>query len=96
MLKLVEDIIKALVDEPNEVVVSEKVEQVKGKEGEETFTATIFDVAVSRADSGKVIGKKGELANAIRTILRALGGKNKQPMLLRIKDHRPQNNQGGQ
>ncbi|MBN2323929.1 MAG: KH domain-containing protein [Spirochaetes bacterium] len=54
-------IIKALVDEPDEV-------EINVVEGEKS---TIFELKVAQADIGKVIGKSGRIAKAIRTILNA-------------------------
>ena len=58
MKDLVEYIVKALVDLPNEVVVAET-------EGE---SITILEIKVASSDVGKVIGKEGRIANAIRTV----------------------------
>ncbi len=54
-------IIKALVDEPDEV-------EINVVEGEKS---TIFELKVANSDIGKVIGKNGRIAKAIRTILNA-------------------------
>ena len=65
MKALVETMAKALVDNPENVVVSEVV-------GEKT---TVFELKVSESDLGKVIGKQGKTARAMRTILSAAGTK---------------------
>ncbi len=65
MKELLELIAKALVDNPNEVSVSE----VSGSQ------TTILGLRVAKEDLGKVIGKQGRLAGAIRTILGAAGTK---------------------
>jgi predicted RNA-binding protein YlqC (UPF0109 family) len=65
MRALVEAMAKALVDKPDEVNVSEV-------EGEKT---TVFELRVSESDLGKVIGKQGKTARAMRTILSAAGTK---------------------
>lgn len=65
MKALVEMMAKALVDNPENVVVSEV-------EGEKT---TVFELRVSESDLGKVIGKQGKTARAMRTILSASGTK---------------------
>ena len=62
---LVEDIAKALVDIPNEVVVKE----VDGEQ------VTVFELRVAQGDLGKVIGKQGRTARSIRTLLGAVGTK---------------------
>ncbi len=65
MKTLVELIAKSLVDSPEEVVVSEI-------DGERTV---VFELRVATNDIGKVIGKQGNTARAIRTILSAAGSK---------------------
>ncbi len=65
MKALVELIAKSLVDKPEEVVVSEI-------DGERTI---VFELRVATSDIGKVIGKQGNTARAIRTILSAAGSK---------------------
>lgn len=61
MKDLVEVIAKALVDNPDEVVVEEKQE---GKN-------TTVSLHVAPSDMGKVIGKQGRIAKAIRTVVKA-------------------------
>ena len=63
MRELVEVIAKALVDHPEEVVVTEK----------EDGKALVFEVKVAESDMGKVIGKQGRIAKAIRTVMKAAG-----------------------
>jgi len=65
MKSLIEAMAKALVDKPESVVVSEV-------EGERT---TVFELRVDPNDLGKVIGKQGKTARAMRTILSASGTK---------------------
>lgn len=65
MKALVEQMAKFLVDKPEEVVVSEVA-------GERT---TVFELRVATDDLGKVIGKQGKTAHAMRTILSAAGTK---------------------
>ena len=65
MKSLVEQIAKALVDKPEEV----KVEEVVGEK------TVVFELRVTQSDIGKVIGKQGKTARAIRTILSAAGTK---------------------
>jgi hypothetical protein len=65
MKELVEFIVKALVDNPSEVQVNEVV-------GDKI---TLFELRVSKSDIGKVIGKKGRTAMAVRTILSAVSTK---------------------
>ena len=65
MHELVEMIVRALVDEPEQVVVN----KVEGER------SVIFEVRVAPDDLGKVIGKGGRIANALRTLVRAAGTK---------------------
>lgn len=65
MKELIEYMAKALVDKPEDVAVTEV-------EGEKT---TVFELRVSTSDLGKVIGKQGRTARAMRTILNAAGTK---------------------
>jgi len=65
MKELIEQIAKALVDSPSDVVVGEV-------QGEKT---TVLELRVAREDLGKVIGKQGKTARAMRTILSAAGTK---------------------
>jgi uncharacterized protein len=65
MKALIETMAKALVDRPDEVNVTEI-------EGEK---ATVYELRVNRSDLGKVIGKQGKTARAMRTILGAAGTK---------------------
>jgi predicted RNA-binding protein YlqC (UPF0109 family) len=72
--ELVEMIAKALVDNPEKVLVSQL-------EGEQT---TILELKVAQEDLGKVIGKQGRTARAIRVILGAAGMKEKRRYNLEI------------
>ena len=65
MKQLIEQIAKALVDKPEAVSVSEV-------DGEKT---TVIELRVAQEDLGKVIGKQGRTARAMRTILNAAGTK---------------------
>ncbi len=67
-------IAKALVDQPDQVEVTEV-------EGEQT---TVLELKVAPEDLGKVIGKQGRTARAIRTILNASGMKLKKRFVLEI------------
>ena len=65
MKELVEIIAKALVDNPDEVVVTEK------NEGRNT----VIELHVAASDMGKVIGKQGRIAKAIRSVVKAASSK---------------------
>ena len=76
MKALIELMAKALVDKPEEVVVAEA-------NGERTV---IFELRVATSDIGKVIGKQGNTARAMRTILSASGTKIGKRCVLEILD----------
>lgn len=65
MKELIELIVKAIVDLPDRVVVSPV-------EGERTL---VFEVRVDASDLGRVIGKGGRIANALRTVVKVAGAK---------------------
>ena len=65
MKELVEVIAKALVDNPDEVVV------IETKEGRDT----VLELHVDPSDMGKVIGKQGRIAKAIRAVVKAASSK---------------------
>lgn len=65
MKELVEVVAKALVDHPEEVVVTEKAE---GRN-------IVIELHVAASDMGKVIGKQGRIAKAIRTVVKAASSK---------------------
>jgi hypothetical protein len=73
---LVEYIVKSLVDEPEAV-------DIKVIEGEKS---TILELKVAEADIGKVIGKNGRIAKAIRTILSASANAQSKRVILEILD----------
>ena len=66
MKELVETIARALVDSPDQVKVTEEVNE-KG---------TLITLSVAKEDIGKVIGKQGRVANAIRSVVKAVAIKN--------------------
>jgi predicted RNA-binding protein YlqC (UPF0109 family) len=74
MKQLIEDIAKALVDIPEEVVVN----VVEGEQ------VTVLELRVAQSDVGKVIGKQGRTARSIRTILGAAGMKLNRRFTLEI------------
>ncbi len=74
MRELVETIVKALVDRPEEVVITE----VNGNH------ASVLELQVAKEDLGKVIGKGGAHASAIRALLAAASGKENRRYILEI------------
>ena len=73
---LVEYLAKSLVDDPSQV-------QVNIVEGEKS---TILELRVAESDIGKVIGKHGRIAKAIRTVLQASCARTGKHMVLEILD----------
>ena len=65
MKELVEVIAKALVDDPDSVAVSER----------QDGRTTVIEVRVADSDMGKVIGKQGRIAKAIRSVVKAAAAK---------------------
>ena len=76
MKELVEVIAKALVDDPDSVVVTER----------EDKKATVLEVKVADSDMGKVIGKQGRIAKAIRSVVKAAAAKEDKKVIADILD----------
>lgn len=74
MKELLEIIAKSLVDYPEEVSVNEI-------DGDKTF---ILELKVSKNDMGKVIGKQGKIARAIRTVVKAAAIKENKRVIIEI------------
>ena len=74
MKELVEVITKALVDDPESVVVNERTEK----------KTTILEVRVADTDMGKVIGKQGRIAKAIRSVVKAAAAKEEKKVIVEI------------
>lgn len=74
MKETLELIARALVDRPDEVVVTE---------GRDERT-TVYELKVAREDLGKVIGKQGRTARAIRKIVASAAAKRREPVALEI------------
>ena len=72
--ELVEQIVRALVDHPDQVEVSE----VSGQH------AHIIEVDVAKEDRGKIVGRRGATADALRTLLKAASGKQGKRYILEI------------
>jgi uncharacterized protein len=73
----VEYLAKGLVDRPEEV----RVEEVEEDDG-----TIVFELAVADDDYGKVIGKGGRTANALRTVVKAAAARNGRRVLVDIVD----------
>ena len=71
---MIKRIVQSLVDNPEQVEVSEV----------ESDRTLILEIRLAKADIGKVIGKQGRTAQAIRTILKAASGKEKKHIIFEI------------
>jgi len=74
MKDLIKRIVQAVVDNPEQVAISE----VEGKQ------VTVLEIKVAKEDIGKIIGKQGRTAQAIRTILNAASAKAKKRTIMEI------------
>ena len=74
MRELIKCIAEFLVDQPEHVYVSENL----------SGRTVVYELRVAKPDLGKVIGKQGRNADAIRTILKAVAGKTKKRVLLDV------------
>ncbi len=74
MKELVEVIAKSLVDYPDEVIVTET----------ENEKATVLELRVAQSDMGKVIGKQGRIAKAIRSVVKAAASKEEKKVIVEI------------
>ena len=74
MKELVEVIAKALVDDPDSVAVSER----------QDGRTTVIEVRVADSDMGKVIGKQGRIAKAIRSVVKAAAAKEDKEVVVDI------------
>jgi predicted RNA-binding protein YlqC (UPF0109 family) len=70
----VEQIVKQIVEKPEEVAVERKVDEM----------GVLITLKVSKDDMGKIIGKGGQTAKAIRVLLRVIGSKNNSRVNLKI------------
>ena len=75
MKDLVEVIAKALVENPDEVVVTQR----------EDDHAIVLELHVAQSDMGKVIGKQGRIAKAIRAVVKAASAKETKKVIVDIQ-----------
>jgi len=75
--ELLEYMVKELVDSPDNVEITEE---------EEDDRTVIFKLKVAEDDLGKVIGKKGRTANALRVVMRAASAKRGKSSIVKILD----------
>ncbi len=76
MKALVETIAQALVDDPSKVVATEEIED----------DTLVIKLSVAKEDMGRIIGKEGRTAKAIRTLLNAVATREDKKALLKIVD----------
>ncbi|MCU0660563.1 MAG: KH domain-containing protein [Candidatus Pacebacteria bacterium] len=74
--EFLEYVVKALVDNPNDVKIDRKVDEM----------GVLITLSVNPADMGKIIGRQGNTAKAIRTLLRVIGMKNNARVNLKINE----------
>jgi predicted RNA-binding protein YlqC (UPF0109 family) len=74
--QFLESVVKALVDNPNDVKINRTVDEM----------GVLMTLSVNPADMGKVIGRSGNTAKAIRTLLRVVGMKNNARVNLKINE----------
>lgn len=76
MKEILEVLIKSLVDNKEEVEVTEKQEE----------KTVILEVKVAQSDIGKVIGKQGRIAKSIRTVMKSIAGKEHKKIVIEFLD----------
>ena len=74
--EFLEYVVKSLVDNENEVKIDRKVDEM----------GVLLTLSVGREDMGKIIGRQGNTAKAIRTLLRVIGMKNNSRVNLKIDE----------
>lgn len=74
MKTLIRNIAEALVDEPNQV----RINEISGT------NTSVIELSVAQSDIGKIIGKQGRTAQAMRTLLNAVSGKHRRRVSLEI------------
>lgn len=74
MKEILETIVLNIVENKDDVEVLEKIEE----------TAMIYEVKVAKEDMGKIIGKQGKVAQAIRTLIKSIGAKEKKKIVVKF------------
>ena len=72
--ELVEDIVSSIVDSPDKISITEDVSE-KG---------TLYEITVAKDDVGKLIGKEGRVATALRTVVKAAAAKQGVKVLVNV------------
>ena len=76
MKEILEILIKNLVENGDEVTITEKQEE----------KVTVYEVKVSESDMGKVIGKQGRIAKSIRTVMKSVAAKEHKKVVIEFLD----------
>ncbi len=74
--EFLETVVKALVDNPQDVVIDRTVDEM----------GVLLTLSINQGDMGKIIGRSGNTAKAIRTLLRVVGMKNNARVNLKINE----------
>lgn len=74
--EFVETVVKCLVDNPSDVVVTRKIDEM----------GVLLTLKVNPADMGTIIGRQGNTAKALRTLLRVVGAKNNARVNLKLEE----------
>ena len=74
MIEILVTIVLNIVENKNNVEVLEKIEE----------TAIVYEVKVEKEDMGKIIGKQGKVAQAIRTLIKSIGAKEKKKIVVKF------------
>ena len=74
MKQVLIDIVKSIVDNPDEVIVIEKV----------SGDMSILELSVAKEDMGKVIGRQGKVGKCLRSVMRAAGAKENRRVIVDI------------
>lgn len=74
MKEILETIVLNIVENKNNVEVLEKIEE----------TAIVYEVKVEKEDMGRIIGKQGKVAQAIRTLIKSIGAKEKKKIVVKF------------
>ena len=74
MKEIIETIVINIVENKNNVEVLEKIEE----------TTIVYEVKVEKEDMGKIIGKQGKVAQAIRTLIKSIGAKEKKKIVVKF------------
>jgi len=76
MKEILETLIKSLVENKDDVKITEK----------EEGNTTVYEVSVNPSDMGKVIGRQGKVAKSIRTVMKSIAGKEHKKVVVEFID----------